>query len=98
MLEIQSFAVMDGLGKEEACSVVLISHTSQQSLQPAGPFYWQGNLCIHGVMKAITQTKFVCLESPFFKKKITLFIPISPNHSGLLIVEDFMSLEMMTGF
>lgn len=46
MLEIQSFAVMDGLGKEEACSVVLISHTSQQSLQPAGPFYWQGNLCI----------------------------------------------------
>lgn len=34
MLEIQSFiGLRDGLGKEETCSVVVISHTSQLSLQ-----------------------------------------------------------------
>lgn len=46
MLEIQSFVVMDGLGKEETWSVVVISHTSQQSLHPVGSFYRQGNFCI----------------------------------------------------
>lgn len=35
ILEIQSFTVMDGLDKEETYSVVVISHTSQQSLQPS---------------------------------------------------------------
>lgn len=46
MQEVQSFVVMDGLGKEETCSVVVISHTSKQSLRPVGSFYRQGNLCI----------------------------------------------------
>lgn len=99
MLEIQSFLVMDGLGKEETCSVVVISHTSQQSLQAdMVPFYRQGNLCIRIERefpsrvieftrgKESHHSDQICLPWKSIFKKHILFLFLF-SHSGFLIVE-----------